>query len=88
MLSSAYQRAGEADRRQRAIAGFGSAGIFSGALIILALCSPIEKRAAYQSFVGAVYGLASVVGPLIGGAFTDNLRDENRPSSCLEDGLC
>ncbi|MCJ1370763.1 hypothetical protein MMC20_001976 [Loxospora ochrophaea] len=58
---------------QRAIAGLGAAGIFSGALIIIANITPLEKRAAYQGMLGGMYGIASVVGPLIGGAFTDNV---------------
>lgn len=55
----------------RAIAGVGSAGIFSGALIILAYSVPLRQRPMYSGFVGAMYGIASVAGPLLGGAFTD-----------------
>jgi MFS family permease len=55
----------------RAVAGLGSAGIFSGALIILAHSVPLEKRPAYSGFIGSMYGIASVSGPLLGGVFTD-----------------
>lgn len=58
---------------QRAILGLGAAGIFSGALVIIAHSTPVHKRPVYTGIVGAMYGLASVVGPLIGGAFTDKL---------------
>ena len=58
---------------QRAILGFGAAGIFSGALIIIAHSSPVHKRPIYTGIAGAMYGIASVVGPLIGGAFTDKV---------------
>ncbi|KAH8815363.1 DHA14-like major facilitator [Xylogone sp. PMI_703] len=55
----------------RAIAGLGSAGIFSGALIIVAYSVPLAKRPIYTGFIGSCYGVASVAGPLLGGVFTD-----------------
>lgn len=33
----------------------------------------MEKRATYQSLYGGIFGIASVVGPLVGGAFTDEV---------------
>ena len=57
----------------RAIAGLGSAGIFSGALIILAYSVPLEARPMYTGFIGSMYGIASVAGPLLGGVFTDKV---------------
>ncbi|MCJ1405002.1 hypothetical protein MMC11_008228 [Xylographa trunciseda] len=56
----------------RAIAGIGSAGIFSGGLIIVAYSVPLEKRPIYTGLIGGMYGIASVAGPLMGGAFTDH----------------
>lgn len=56
----------------RAIAGLGSAGIFSGAQIICAYTVPLEKRAIYTGLIGGTYGLAGVIGPLLGGALTDH----------------
>ncbi|KAJ7836244.1 putative efflux pump antibiotic resistance protein [Mycena olivaceomarginata] len=55
----------------RAIAGLGSAGIFTGALITHAV--PLAKRPMYTGLVGAMYGIANVAGPLMGGAFTDKV---------------
>ncbi|PQK17911.1 hypothetical protein BB8028_0009g01110 [Beauveria bassiana] len=57
----------------RAIAGLGSAGIFSGALLIVSRSVPLRQRPVYMGLIGAVYGLASVAGPLMGGAFTDKV---------------
>ncbi|KAI1452576.1 major facilitator superfamily domain-containing protein [Annulohypoxylon moriforme] len=57
----------------RTIAGIGCAGISSGGLIIIANITPLEKRATYQSLYGGIFGIASVVGPLVGGAFTDKV---------------
>ncbi|MCJ1477933.1 MFS sugar transporter [Lambiella insularis] len=57
----------------RAIAGIGSAGIFSGGLIIIAYSVPLDKRPVYTGLVASMYGIASVAGPLMGGAFTDHV---------------
>ena len=51
----------------RAISGLGAAGIFSGAIIILASSVPLAKRPIYTGGIGGMYGLASVAGPLMGG---------------------
>ena len=55
----------------RAIAGIGVGGIFSGGVVILAYTLPLAKRPAAFGLIGGMWGLASVAGPLLGGAFTD-----------------
>ncbi|KAG4257715.1 hypothetical protein FPRO04_13396 [Fusarium proliferatum] len=57
----------------RAIAGLGSAGLFQGAIIIIAYSVPLNKRPLYNGMFGSVYGVASVIGPLLGGAFVDHV---------------
>lgn len=57
----------------RAVAGLGAAGLFSGAILIITQMVPLDKRPIYQGTLGAMFGIASVIGPLMGGAFTDNL---------------
>ncbi|KAI5456770.1 major facilitator superfamily domain-containing protein [Mariannaea sp. PMI_226] len=57
----------------RAIAGAGSAGIYSGSTILITTVTPLAKRAGYVGMMGAVFGIASVIAPLIGGAFTDRV---------------
>lgn len=55
----------------RAIAGMGAAGLGSGAYTIIAFCAPPSQRAAYTGLLGTAYGIASVVGPLLGGVFAE-----------------
>lgn len=57
----------------RAIAGLGSAGVFSGAVLILVHSVPLAKRPIYQGMFGALFGISSVIGPLLGGAFTQDV---------------
>ncbi|KAF2117957.1 major facilitator superfamily transporter [Lophiotrema nucula] len=54
----------------RAVSGFGAAGIFTGAILIMLNVVPLHKRPMLQGLFGACFGVASVAGPLIGGAFT------------------
>lgn len=54
----------------RAVAGTGSSGIFSGAIVIIMNLVPLHKRPILQGFMGAIFGISSVIGPLMGGAFT------------------
>ncbi|KAI3332673.1 MFS general substrate transporter [Ustulina deusta] len=55
----------------RAIAGTGAAGITSGALNIIAHVTPIRRRPLFVSLIGAIYGVASAIGPILGGALAE-----------------
>ncbi|OTA59572.1 MFS general substrate transporter [Hypoxylon sp. EC38] len=57
----------------RAIAGMGSAGLFSGSIVILSYTLPLRRRPLMFGMFGCMWGIASVAGPLLGGAFTDHL---------------
>ncbi|OQE15365.1 hypothetical protein PENFLA_c032G05761 [Penicillium flavigenum] len=57
----------------RAIAGFGGSGVGVGIFTIIGFAAPPEKRPQLLGFTGATYGVAAVLGPLIGGAFTDKV---------------
>ena len=49
-----------------------SAGIFSGCMLIMIPMIPLHRRPAFQGLFGMVFGIASVMGPLIGGGFTSS----------------
>jgi EmrB/QacA subfamily drug resistance transporter len=56
----------------RGIQGAGGGGLFAMTFIVIAdLFTPAE-RGRYQGFVGAVFGIASVLGPVVGGLLTDH----------------
>lgn len=51
----------------------GGAGIFSGSYLIIATSVPLRRRPMFTGLIGGTYGISSVVGPLLGGAFTDKI---------------
>ncbi|BFU46540.1 MDR family MFS transporter [Krasilnikovia sp. MM14-A1004] len=53
----------------RAIQGIGAGGLMSLALAIIGDIVPPRERARYQGFFLAVFGTASVIGPILGGFF-------------------
>ncbi|KAL8300331.1 hypothetical protein RB593_009941 [Gaeumannomyces tritici] len=54
----------------RAVAGLGGAGVTGGIYTIVAFIVPPAKVPTYIGFVGAVFSVASVAGPLLGGVFS------------------
>jgi EmrB/QacA subfamily drug resistance transporter len=56
----------------RGIQGLGGAGLFALAFIIISDLYPPRDRGKIGGLFGAVFGLSSVLGPLIGGFLTDH----------------
>ncbi len=56
----------------RGLQGLGGGAVFPIALAVIADLYPPEERAKYGAFFGAIFGLASVLGPTLGGVITDN----------------
>jgi EmrB/QacA subfamily drug resistance transporter len=57
----------------RAVQGLGAGGLIVMALTIIGDVVSPRERGRYQGYFGAVFGLASIAGPLLGGWFVDNL---------------
>lgn len=57
----------------RAVAGLGASGLFSGVMVIMFYTIPLQQRPLWQGAAGALFAVASVIGPVVGGAFTDNI---------------
>jgi EmrB/QacA subfamily drug resistance transporter len=55
----------------RALQGAGGGGLFAVALSIIGDVIPPRQRGRYQGYFGAVFGVSSVAGPLLGGWLTD-----------------
>jgi EmrB/QacA subfamily drug resistance transporter len=56
----------------RGIQGIGGGALFTTAFATIADLFPPRERGKYAGLFGAVFGLASVVGPIVGGYFTDH----------------
>ena len=59
--------------RSGRVQGLGAGGLMVGAQAIVGDIVSPRERGKYQGLFGAVFGLASVVGPLLGGVFVDDL---------------
>ena len=57
----------------RALQGIGGGGITVTASALIGEVVPLRERGRYQGILGAVFGVTTVVGPLLGGYFTDYL---------------
>ncbi|WP_422743320.1 DHA2 family efflux MFS transporter permease subunit [Mycobacterium sp. WMMD1722] len=57
----------------RALQGIGGGAITVTAVAVIGEVIPLRERGRYQGALGAVFGVTTVIGPLLGGFFTDHL---------------
>lgn len=57
----------------RALQGIGGGGLMGLAMAIVAEVTTPRQRGRYMGMFGALFGIASIAGPLVGGFFTDHL---------------
>lgn len=56
----------------RAIAGLGGAGMYLGVVMLLSIFTTESERPTYFAMIGGTFGLGTVLGPIVGGAFADS----------------
>ena len=57
----------------RALQGIGGGGLIVTTIAIISDIIPPRERGRYQGFFGATFGVATIIGPLLGGFFVDQL---------------
>ena len=57
----------------RALQGLGAGGLMVTTIAVVGDIVPPRDRGRYQGLFGAVFGVSTVIGPLLGGFFVDNL---------------
>jgi multidrug resistance protein len=57
----------------RTLQGIGAGGLMVTTLAVVGDIIPPRERGKYQGYFGGVFGVSTVIGPLLGGFFVDNL---------------
>ncbi|WP_410663639.1 MDR family MFS transporter [Amycolatopsis sp. lyj-84] len=57
----------------RAVQGLGAGGLMVTATALVADVVPLRERGKYQGVLGSVFGVVTVLGPMLGGLFVDHL---------------
>ncbi|TGO17824.1 hypothetical protein BTUL_0014g00180 [Botrytis tulipae] len=71
----------------RVIGGVGGTGMYLGALTLISVNTSPKETTEYMGYLALVWGFGSVIGPLIGGAFTDSSATWRWGDSALRAGV-
>jgi len=63
----------------RGLQGAGAGGTIQMVLIVIADIVPLEERGKFAGYLGATWGVSSVIGPLVGGVLSDHGQPQSRP---------
>jgi MFS family permease len=55
----------------RVIAGIGGAGMYLGALNFVGVFTTLRERSLYNAMIGMIWGLGTILGPIVGGLFAE-----------------
>ena len=55
----------------RVIAGMGGAGMYLGALNFISAFTTLRERSLYNALIGMIWGLGTILGPIVGGLFAE-----------------
>jgi MFS family permease len=56
----------------RALCGLGGSGMYGGSMTLMGMLTTIHERPVYVGWVSFTWGIGTVLGPIIGGAFADS----------------
>ena len=56
----------------RAVAGLAGAGMYLGVVMLLSIFTTQTERPAYFAMLGVTFGVGTMLGPIVGGAFADS----------------
>lgn len=56
----------------RALCGLGGSGMYLGVMSLIAATTTVQERPLYIGCIGLTWGLGTILGPLVGGAFAES----------------
>ena len=58
----------------RVISGIGAAGIYAGGMVIITSAVPLKRIPIFLATLSSMWALSAIIGPILGGAFSDSRK--------------